>query len=289
MNLSFPRRNQRMMRGHGGNQTRSNRRATRAHFRARPARKRNMRTPLFRKRSSRSSQRTSRPARPILGMKPLSIPRTPWGFFPGVISLPTKPPGSQPATSTARRPVSIRSLSSGGKGSDCPQEKAARGADGGWLDPRRRSRPRTTPQQRLMILDCWRRSGLPAQDFATLVGVSKHTLYAWKQRFTREGPAGLLEQPRGAHDGSRLPDLTKRTILLHAEGERVFLTRAGGLRQEVDLVPPATAADAAAMPKAVCPDGSPAAGLPGDTPAQAHDASLQTLPPAPADQQGGKS
>ncbi len=70
------------------------------------------------------------------------------------------------------------------------------------------------PQQRLMILDCWQRSGLPAQDFATLVGVSKHTLYAWKQRFTQQGPAGLLEQPRGAREGSRLPELTQRTILL---------------------------------------------------------------------------
>ncbi len=28
-------------------------------------------------------------------------------------------------------------------------------------------------QQRLMILDCWQRTGLPAQDFLTLVGVSK--------------------------------------------------------------------------------------------------------------------
>jgi transposase InsO family protein len=49
------------------------------------------------------------------------------------------------------------------------------------------------------------------------VGVSKHTLYAWKQRFTQQGPAGLLEQPRGASEGSRLPDLTKRTILLLKE------------------------------------------------------------------------
>ncbi len=70
------------------------------------------------------------------------------------------------------------------------------------------------PQQRLMILDCWQRSGLPAEDFAPLVGVSKHTLYAWKQRFDRQGPAGLLEQPRGASEGSRLPELTQRTILL---------------------------------------------------------------------------
>ena len=74
--------------------------------------------------------------------------------------------------------------------------------------------PAYNPKQRLMILDCWQRSGLPAQDFATLVGVSKHTLYAWRQRFTQQGPAGLLEQPRGAGEGSRLPELTKRTILL---------------------------------------------------------------------------
>ena len=50
-----------------------------------------------------------------------------------------------------------------------------------------------------------------------------------------------------------------KNFSLHAEGERVFLTRDGGARQEVDLVPPAAAADQSAMPKAVCPDGSPAA------------------------------
>ena len=53
-----------------------------------------------------------------------------------------------------------------------------------------------TPQQRLAILDCWQRSGLPAKDFAPLVGVSRHTLYAWKQRFQRLGTAGFLDQPR---------------------------------------------------------------------------------------------
>jgi hypothetical protein len=35
-----------------------------------------------------------------------------------------------------------------------------------------------TAEQRLLILDTWRRSGLPAGDFAALVGVSKHTLYS---------------------------------------------------------------------------------------------------------------
>jgi len=71
-----------------------------------------------------------------------------------------------------------------------------------------------TPQQRLLLLDTWTRSGLPAGEFASLVGVSKHTLYGWKKRFEEQGPAGLLDQPRGTHGGSRLPELTRRTILM---------------------------------------------------------------------------
>lgn len=76
------------------------------------------------------------------------------------------------------------------------------------------SPPSLSPQQRLLILDSWQRSGLPAGDFSTLVGVSKHTLYAWKKRFDEQGPAGLMDQPRGAPRGSRLPEVTKRSILL---------------------------------------------------------------------------
>jgi transposase InsO family protein len=71
-----------------------------------------------------------------------------------------------------------------------------------------------TAPQRLLLLDTWLRSGLPAGDFAAMVGLSKHTLYSWKKRFDREGPAGLLEAPRGGPRGSRLPELTKRTILM---------------------------------------------------------------------------
>ena len=52
------------------------------------------------------------------------------------------------------------------------------------------------------MLDTWRRSGLPALDFASLVGVSKHTLYKWKQQFERQGPAGLLDQPRAGGKGA---------------------------------------------------------------------------------------
>jgi hypothetical protein len=38
--------------------------------------------------------------------------------------------------------------------------------------------------------------------------------YAWKHKFETEGPAGLEEKPRGGPTGSRLPEVTKRTILM---------------------------------------------------------------------------
>ena len=85
------------------------------------------------------------------------------------------------------------------------------------VKPAAKHTPPLTPQQRLLLLDTWRRSGLPAGDFAALVGLSKHTLYGWKKKFDRQGPAGLMDQPRGAPAGSRLPDLTRRTILLLKE------------------------------------------------------------------------
>jgi transposase InsO family protein len=81
--------------------------------------------------------------------------------------------------------------------------------------------PLLKPEQRLLLLDTWLRSGLPAGDFAGLVGISKHTLYGWKKKFDALGPAGLMDQPRGTARGSKLPDLTKRTILMikHANPE----------------------------------------------------------------------
>jgi len=44
-------------------------------------------------------------------------------------------------------------------------------------------RQASSPHERLLILDNWPRSGLPAGDFAPLMGISKHTLYLWKKRF----------------------------------------------------------------------------------------------------------
>ena len=70
------------------------------------------------------------------------------------------------------------------------------------------------PEQRLLILDTWLRSGLPAADFGALVGLSKHTLYIWKKKFETEGPGGLMDKPKGGPRGSKLSDLTKRTILM---------------------------------------------------------------------------
>jgi transposase InsO family protein len=83
--------------------------------------------------------------------------------------------------------------------------------------PREESVRNFSPEQRLLILDTWRRSGLPAGDFAALVDMSKHTLYAWKKAFDERGPAGLMPQPRGAKRGSHLPELTKRAILMLKE------------------------------------------------------------------------
>jgi transposase InsO family protein len=74
-----------------------------------------------------------------------------------------------------------------------------------------------TPAQRLLVLDAWRRSGLPAGDFAPLVGLSKHTLYAWKHKFDQDGPAALEDKPRGGPTGSRLPEVTRRAILMMKE------------------------------------------------------------------------
>jgi hypothetical protein len=70
-----------------------------------------------------------------------------------------------------------------------------------------------TGQQRLLLPDAWRRSGLPAGDFAPLVGVSKQTPYAWNRKFQQDGPAGLEGGPRGGPAGSRLPEVTRRAIL----------------------------------------------------------------------------
>jgi transposase InsO family protein len=84
-------------------------------------------------------------------------------------------------------------------------------------------KPETPPikvdaRQRLLILDAWKRSALPAKDFGALVGVAKQTLHSWKRRFDEDGPGGLVDGERGGRRGSKLPELTRRTILMIKEG-----------------------------------------------------------------------
>ena len=50
-----------------------------------------------------------------------------------------------------------------------------------------------------------------------LVGLSRYTLYAWKKRFEEHGPEGLLDKPKGTPAGSKLPEVTRRTILMLKE------------------------------------------------------------------------
>ena len=92
--------------------------------------------------------------------------------------------------------------------------QAARGSRRRIVDMRK---PHFAAEQRLLILDTWLRSKLPAGDFAPLVGISKHTLLAWKSRFEEQGPGGLDDKPMGRPTGSRLPEATKRSILMLKE------------------------------------------------------------------------
>jgi len=95
----------------------------------------------------------------------------------------------------------------------------------GWRKGRRLVRPEEvrpktlSPEERLLLLDLdtWRRSGLPAGDFAALTGLSKQTLYGWQRKFKLLGPAGLVDHQRGGPRGIRLPEVTRRTILMLKE------------------------------------------------------------------------
>lgn len=101
------------------------------------------------------------------------------------------------------------------------------------VKPEQARRRQLTPIQRVLVLDVWLRSGLPAGDFAPLVGVSKHTLYIWKRDFKRDGPAGLADKPRGARKKKgKLTVVTERAILMLKEMNPDF----GGLRISQELL-----------------------------------------------------
>lgn len=76
------------------------------------------------------------------------------------------------------------------------------------------ARPTYTGEERLLILDVWKRSALPATDFGDLVQVSASSLYKWDKIFEAEGPEGLMDPPRTRVRASTLPEVTRRTILM---------------------------------------------------------------------------
>jgi transposase InsO family protein len=128
----------------------------------------------------------------------------PGGAGGGAEGRPCRPgaeaPAPPPAVDSSRPPLSGRGGRGGPAGERLPTTET-----------------KFTPEQRLLVLDAWRRSKLPAGDFAPLVGISKHTLYAWQKKFAAEGPAGLCDKPKGAPAGSRLPEPTRRAILMMKE------------------------------------------------------------------------
>lgn len=79
---------------------------------------------------------------------------------------------------------------------------------------KKREQKSYTAEQRILLLDTWKRSGLPAKDFSAVVGMNQHTLYVWNSKFEKQGPAGLFDKPKGSKKGSRLPEITKRMILM---------------------------------------------------------------------------
>jgi hypothetical protein len=78
-----------------------------------------------------------------------------------------------------------------------PQRRRERPPAGRRLArPRDRTNSALTPEQRLLVLDAGRRSGLPAGDLAPLVGIAKHTRYAWKHKVE-----GWFRSPRSSVGG----------------------------------------------------------------------------------------
>jgi transposase InsO family protein len=143
----------------------------------------------------------------------------------------------------------------------CGRTKGVRGRK--LVKPSADVRTPLTAQQRLLLLDTWRRSGLPAGDFAELVGIARQSLYAWKRAFEAEGPAGLMDRPKGAPRGVRLPELTKRTIIMLKETNQEW-----GCQRISDMLlrGPALPASPEAVFKVLCEAGY----APKDVPTRPH-------------------
>jgi transposase InsO family protein len=93
-----------------------------------------------------------------------------------------------------------------------PYKRRKCGAGRNLRDPKSFS-----PEQKLLILDVWKRSGLATTEFSQLLGVARKTLYSWRSRFEKDGPEGLFGKPKGPRSESRIDPITRRAILLIKE------------------------------------------------------------------------
>lgn len=125
-------------------------------------------------------------------------------------ALPPLPPhGGARAAAPFEPPLTVTRLVAGGG-----RPRVARTVKAEAAGPREALKP----EQRLLLLDTWKRSGLPATEFSTLVGVSAHTLYEWKRKFEARGPAGLAtKQGAARRRGSQVPEPVRRAILMMKE------------------------------------------------------------------------
>lgn len=125
-------------------------------------------------------------------------------------ALPPQPPhgGARAAAPLNEPPLTVARLVAGGG-----RPRVARTVKAQEAGPREALKP----EQRLLLLDTWKRSGLPATEFSTLVGVSAHTLYEWKRRFEARGPAGLAGKQGARRRGSQVPEPVRRAILMMKE------------------------------------------------------------------------
>jgi len=99
---------------------------------------------------------------------------------------------------------------------DQPKKRGRKSAENSAALSREEERksPSLTPEQKLLLVDAWKKSGLPGTDFADLVGYSYKSLYVWRRKLEKEGIEGLFGPPPGPEPGSKVPPVTRQAILL---------------------------------------------------------------------------
>jgi len=169
------------------------------------------------------------------------------GEIPGLdLSMPGGEPSEVEATA---RKIRLRGMGKGrAKGTTC------------LLPPQSADKTTYSPEQRILILDTWERSGLPAKEFGPLVGLAYATLYKWKRMFDEYGPEGLNDQPRKKQlSMNRLPEFTRRAIVMIKERHPEY-----GVQRISDMLArgPALPASPAAVARVLHEAGYQAEGKP---------------------------